>query len=567
MKTPPAIGRLVLGAGLCSLLTGLSAAAQTVDDGQSRATLKIEKLALFKNGLGFIVSSGVLPENAETIRIGQLPIPTLGTFWVGYPKGVRLQSLVTSMEELETEYPVESIGQLLQMNAGRKVLLHTSDRDIEGTILASRAPKADRETPSPYYMSPRQTRDPNFPYSVTDHSGNVLLFRTDKGVVALSPGTILRAEFADSEPMSIVRRRQKSPSIRMRLDKPAGGEKVTVSYLARGVTWVPGYLVDLSEPKTAKFSAHAVVINEMADLKDVKLQLVTGFPNIRFSGILNPVAKSQSLSEFLQALSGSGRGQGAGDYRMMTQAVMVNAPSVFGDEESAMVPGYSTAAEGQVAEDLYFYPAKNLTLKKDETAWLPLFSAEMPYKHIYTWKIRDFVDKDDHYRAGQEPQDQKSGEEIWHSCRITNTLSMPLTTAATQFITNDELTGQDVCYYTAPKAETTIRINKALNLVAEQAETEIDRKRDVSIIRGYHYDLVKVQGELRILNRLAKQVSVEVTKQLSGEVIDKGPNSTDTKTAEGLKKVNPKHILTWSIDLKPDEERKIAYTYQVYIRD
>jgi hypothetical protein len=61
------------------------------------------------------------------------------------------------------------------------------------------------------------------------------------------------------------------------------------------------------------------------------------------------------------------------------------------------------------------------------------------------------------------------------------------------------------------------------------------------VIRGYHYDLVKVQGEPRIRNRLAEEVSVEITKELPGEVLDKGPNATDTKTAEGLKKVSPKH--------------------------
>jgi len=220
---------------------------------------------------------------------------------------------------------------------------------------------------------------------------------------------------------------------------------------------------------------------------------------------------------------------------------------------------------GEVAEDLFFYPAKNLSLRRDETSWLPLFTADMPYKHIYTWKIRDFVDAQDQYQA--ERPDQQQGEEIWHSCRLTNMLTMPLTTAATEFITNNQITGQDVCYYTPPKAETTIRINKALNITAEKAENEVDRKRDATVIRGYHYDLVKVQGELRIRNRLAKEVSVEITKELSGEVLDKGSNATDTKTAEGLKKVNPKHILTWTIDLKAGEEKKIAYVYQVYIRD
>jgi hypothetical protein len=541
--------------------------ARGADDKPQHLRLDIEKLSLFKNGLGFVVSSAELPKDAQTVRIGQLPVPSFGTFWVGYPKEVRLRSLVTSMEEVQKQVPVQSIGELLQMNVGRRVLVHTSDRDIDGIILAGAAPAEMREPADPYVMSPRQSRDPNEPYLGLARSGNILLMRTDKGIVALNPGSVLHAEFADGEPITTAQFKQRRPSIKMMLEKPAGGEKISVSYLARGVTWVPSYLIDLSDPKTARFSAHAIVINELTDLNNVKLQLVTGFPNVKFGEILSPVAKSQTLAEFLQVLSGPGGRQDATNYRLTQQSVLANAPGGYGGDESALVPGYTAPTEGEAAEDLYFYPVKSLTLKKDETAWIPLFTAEMPYKHIYTWRISDFVDPDDHYRAERESQDRKAGEEIWHSCRLVSTLDMPLTTAATEFVTNGEFTGQDVCSYTPPRAETTIRINKALNLVAEQAEIEVERKRDVSVIRGYRYDLVKVRGELKIRNKLVRPVSVEITKGLSGEVIESVPKATDTKTAKGLQKVNPKHVLTWLIDLKPEEEQKLSYQYQVYIRE
>jgi hypothetical protein len=191
----------------------------------------------------------------------------------------------------------------------------------------------------------------------------------------------------------------------------------------------------------------------------------------------------------------------------------------------------------------------------------------MPYKHIYTWKIDDFINKDDRYGTDRESQDRKNAEEIWHSCRLTNSMNMPLTTAATEFMTNGEFTGQDVCYYTAPKAETTIRINKALNVLAEQAEIEVERKRDASVIHGYHYDLVKVRGELKIKNKIDKTINVEITKELSGDVLESSPKVKDVKTAKGLKQVNPKHILKWEIDLKSGEEQKLSYQYQVYIRE
>ena len=538
------------------------------DEKSQDAKLEIEKLTLFKNGLGFVTSGVELPRDAQDVRFGQLPVPTFGTFWVSYPGDLKVQSLVTSMEEVEREEPAQSVGHLVQMNTGRKVVVYTSDAHIEGTVLPTPTLKESPGTPSPYVMSPRVYRDPYSPYVPPAPSpANVLMIKTDKGVVALSPGLIIRAEFADGEPLARALRKQKTPCIHLKLDKAAGGTRVTVSYLAHGVSWMPGYLIDLSDPKTAKFSAHAVVVNEMTDLKDVKVQLVTGFPNIKFSEVLSPVAKSQTLAEFLNALSGAARGQRTVGSMLAQQAMVTNAIDASTVGGSALLPEYSTAAEGAVAEDLYFYPVKSLTLMKDETVWLPLFTAEMPYKHVYTWNIKDFVDAEDHYRTNPESQERKPAGEVWHSCQLVSTLNMPLTTAAAEFVTNGEFTGQDVCYYTPPKGETTIRINKALNILAEQGEIEVERKRAAYELHGYRYDLVKVKGELKVRNRLDKHANMEITKELSGEVLESIPKAKDVKTAKGLKQVNPKHMLTWAIELKAGEEQNISYQYQVYIRD
>jgi hypothetical protein len=556
--------KIILAFGIFYCLFYSNSPVLAGDDKPQDTKLQIEKLTLFKNGLGFVVSHAVLPDGAQRIKIGQLPIPSFGTFWVGYPKDVKLQNLVTSMEEIEETTPVQSLIQLLQMNTGRKAIIHTGDRDIEGTILSVKSETVKQPAQNPYFMSPRSSQNPYGYNQQENSSSDLVLIKTDKGVVALSPSSILRAEFSDGDPVSVRKTKQTSPSITMNLEKPAGGAKVSVSYLTRGVTWMPSYLIDLSDSKTAKFSAHAIIINEVTDFKNVKVQLVTGFPNIKFGEILSPIARSQSLAEFLNALSGSSTGRSGGQGMIMQQAVMSNSIAAESDDIS-IAPAYSTAAEGAVAEDLFFYPVKNLTLLKDETAWIPLFTVDMQYKHIYTWKIEDFLTKEERYQP--ETQDHKNAEEVWHSCRLVNSLDMPLTTAAAEFMTDGEFTGQDVCYYTAPKGETTIRINKALNIAADQAEIEVDRKRNASIFHGTQYDLVTVRGELKIRNKLNKDIDVEITKELSGDVLESQPKCKDVKTAKGLKQINPKHLLTWEIELKSGGEQKMMYQYQVYIRN
>jgi hypothetical protein len=82
-----------------------------------------------------------------------------------------------------------------------------------------------------------------------------------------------------------------------------------------------------------------------------------------------------------------------------------------------------------------------------------------------------------------------------------------------------------------------------------------------------NYDLVKIKGELKIGNKIDRTVSVEITKELSGEVLETAPRAGDVKTAGGLKQVNPKHILTWVVQLNPGDDQNVSYQYQVYFRE
>ncbi|HTR99933.1 MAG TPA: hypothetical protein VML00_09295, partial [Bacteroidota bacterium] len=483
-------------------LAVLSMMVRPAQAGEGVTPVAIRSISLFKNGLAFVVSSATLPAESRSVNIGQLPIPSFGTLWVAYPSSVRVQGIIASMTEVEKRVPAFNIGQLLLGNPGKKVLVQTSDKTIEGTTVP---PAAADELPvvqSPYVMSPRGG------VGQLPAGSDVLLIKTEKGISVINASSVLRADFADHDIAGTVPYRYKSPSVRIQLAEPAGGETVTVSCLAHGVTWVPGYLIDLSDPKKANVSAHAEIINELADLHDVSLQLVTGFPSAKFGDLQSPLAMSQDLAGFLRSLAmgSTPRLQGA---TIMSQMLTSNTAAAYGGDAVAPAPAYPTASEGTVAEDLFFYPVKSFSLRKDETAWIPLFTAEMPYRHIYIWRIGDFLDEQDHYRVPADQGGEKSPEEVWHACRLTNTLAMPLTTAAAEFMTGGTFTGQDICHYTPPGTETTIRINKALNVIADQAEVEVERKRDASVIHGYHYDLVKLRGELKLRSRVDKSVNVE----------------------------------------------------------
>ena len=322
--------------------------------------LKIERVALFKNGLGYFVSSAVVPEGGRIVRFGQLPVPSLGTFWLTYPKSLPVRSLVTGLEEVGSPVPVMGFADLLAANVGKKVTLDAGGKDspVQGTIVRVVTPAQAAEPPSPYVMDLRRPQDERYRYA---GGSPLVMVRTEKGLVALNAASLSRVDFGDADAVTMSSVTSKCPRIRMELEKPAGGEKVEVSYLARGITWVPGYLIDLSDSKSARFSANAVIVNEVADLDGVKVDLVTGFPNIQFADVNSPVSMSQPLADFLQAFA-SGRSEGRGGRRemMQQQALFSNSYIAYDESRNAPVAAYSTAREGTMAEDLFLYPMDRL---------------------------------------------------------------------------------------------------------------------------------------------------------------------------------------------------------------
>lgn len=523
---------------------------------------KVSRLALFKNGLGYFHSTVTLPDEGTSIEMGQLPVPSLGTFWVSYPDDLKLRGVFTRMVESEEAVPATNLPELLRANVGREGVFRVGEQVIEGRLTAVTEP--DRpEQPSPYVMDLNRS----------DIRGSGLaMIETGEQVVMLDVNRIQQASFSATTvhmpPGLHAVRKTKKPAMRIELEEPAPGETLTLSYLARGVTWSPSYLIDLSDPETARFSAKALIVNETADLDDVEVELVSGFPHLQFSDIQSPIAMRQSLAQFFSELS-SDRDRAPRWRDVMTQQrLMVNTALDHGQWLAAPV-AYSTAQQGSTAEDLFFYPLARMTLTHGETAMIPLFTAEAKYEHVYKWNVADLLDEHERYRSyeSQSRDDRHAAGEIWHVCRIENGMEMPWTTAPTEFVQNGRIIGQDICYYTPGGRKADIRINRAIGVIADDSEVEIARERNAE--RFYHnsYDLVTVKGELKLHNSMGKSVHMEVTKELSGEVKERSHDAKDLRTAEGLRRVNPRHRLIWDFELEAGKEATLTYVYDVYVRN
>jgi hypothetical protein len=525
---------------------------------------KLQQVALFKNGLGFFVSEVTIPYNKDSFSFVPLVAASHGTFWVSCPAKVRLKGLVAEEIEKQEQLDVITINELLKANMGREVAVWLSaDKEpVSGTIKYF-AEERDKPNPDPY--SPGRAPEVNRGY-IPPYQPLLMIIDTDAGDVCINPQMVQRVDFIEGVEEKTFSQKSKSMQLVVSLGAPAGGQKLAVSHLARGITWAPSYIVDISDADKARLAAKAVVINEACDLDTVTLQLVTGFPHLQFADIVSPLALKENLAQFIQALTRGQSRRGMSDimYNVVTQQ---RAAYSGARAEGFAMPEYGAADAGKVAEDLFFYPIEKVQLKKGAVGYYPLFTESMPYKHIYQWNIPDYVNEQERYVYERRPEQQREPEEeVWHCLRLQNSTKVPWTTAPAETVKEGLILGQDTLNYTPVKGETTLKITQAVSVKAEQLELEIDRKRDAAQLYGYHYDLITIQGKLSVSNFQNKDITLEITKTLSGEVKSSEPQVVIESLAKGLLRMNAIRKLTWTIELQPGERKELTYIYEVYVR-
>ncbi|HNY79933.1 MAG: hypothetical protein RBS72_06275 [Sedimentisphaerales bacterium] len=542
-----------------ALLLTLGLTIQTLAQSPPPAmSLNIEQVALFKNGLGFFTGQVTCPAGQTQLRIALPAAPAHGTLWISYPAQVDVASVVAKdVDSTETQDAI-TIPELLQANVGRSARIACGDREITGVITyfaQDRQPNQDELYPPRPSIGPARGYD----YRAPQQPAALATIQTDSGLVGVDPRAVTSVTFTGSSAEQKVPRPVRQTELDMRLNRAADGRKLAVTFLAKGVTWAPSYLVDITEEGKARISAKALVINDACELKDVAAQLVTGFPHLQFADILSPIGLRQTLAQFLQSLNQPDmpRGRAAA---VVTQNVMYGGAGMAG-------PEYGAAEVGAVAEDLFLYPAGKIDLDRGQVAYIPLFTESVPCEHIYQWDLPDYVDEAGRYFYSRDRDSEAEDEqEVWHNLRLTNTTAVPWTTAPGQTVKGSAILGQDTLKYTPPGGTTILRITRAVGVKAEQIELETSRKREAIRMYGDTFDQITVRGDLSILNTQSKAITLEITKTLSGEVKSTDPAAKEEKLAKGLGRMNGLSKLTWTIELPPATERRVNYVYEVYVR-
>ena len=525
------------------LLLVFAAAVPAASAQEALRDLDVEPtyVAMFKNGLGLVSVRGAVPE-AGAYQIAPLPQAVLGSLWLSWTPGLALSDITAAYTAQTQTVPATSIADILRANVGRTVQLKIHDQEAWLTAEIVAVPD----------IAPEQPPSLRPPYPLPPQRGDLLVLGLPGGAsMAMSPGRVVAVRQTEGTLNDTITRTTPATTVRFMAAEGRGRDRsVAVSYLAKGIAWSPSYVVEIDEEDRARLSAKAVIVNDLIDLNATPVELIAGFPNLPFAN----TPSALSLVPLEQILDGINSRAGFFDREsaLLSQRVAFEAVAA----PSPTMP--ATPVGGEATEDLYFYDVPEVTLKRGERGYFPLFAAAVPYTDLYTWDIPDFVDQNDYYQN----QSNERREVVWHALKLTNTTEQPWTTAPAMTMKDGRVLGQSTLAFTPPEGTSRLLITQAVSIKAEQAEREVNRRREATRFNSYSYDEVILEGTLSLTNYKADDVTVEITKTVSGEVDAAEGDPQIVKLAQGMRRVNPRSKLTWTVEVPANPARPVTLTYR-----
>lgn len=510
--------------------------------------MQVTKAAVFKNGYSQVSLSGKINSGDTQLEVTGMPVPILGSFWWKAPQG-------SSVREVRSETVTRNVLKqncstldFLLANAGQQAeIVLTNGAKIEGII---HAPANTALSGSFLQYNHNAESQDEQEYDNMNAATEALLqqrnraeiaavqLRTAGGFVTLREQNILYAEVKNTTPQ-LPTVSQKVNTLVFELDAPAPGKELQVSGLCRGLSWLPSYRMDLRSDGKALFQCKAVVMNELADLNNVQLELVMGYPALGKYLLPSPVAHYHSLFGFLKELSS------VDSQNSRREVSLINNCSWYQPEEK------SDASDLTQAEDLFFYSIPDFTCASGQTVTREIFSGEVSYSHVYTWNIPTQSDiqrwqesRRSHYGSQVPPPN-----EVWHCVKVRNSLKTPWTGGVLDCYAEDRLVGRTEITFTADGGSTLVRLNKTMQAPVQFSETILNENGDVSTM----------EGKLSLANYSDKEMLVIITKEVDGTPLSASDGATSTCSPNDYK--NPDGRFVWEVCVQPGETKTVTYQY------
>ncbi|MCP4642525.1 MAG: DUF4139 domain-containing protein [bacterium] len=560
-----------------ALTLAFAVAAHAADTPELWPDLPIVELTVFKDGHAFVVHEGDVPttESGDVVLDG-LPNPVLGTFWPAcLDDRATLVSVVSGTDTVQKDQAVADLPSLLRANVGRKVVVTDHNGEvIPGTIVEAGSGEAE--------SGAQQAAPP---------TGDLLLLRTDEGLMALSMSRVRDVRFPGEHSLTHPKDEERH-RLTLRLDwggrTPAKSVRIGLVYVQFGFRWIPGYRVDLDGEGLATVELEGTLINELATLHDATVHLVVGVPNITFAGKADPMGLQQAAAAVSRALLTQGDPAGAGmmlntfSNSIMTQTRM--SESVRPVSQPALDLGPDVQSQGtETGADLFVFDVPNVSLRKHERMVVPIAQYEMDYADVHRlvipplppMELRAHFDSNLQARYAQALRAPK----VVHVARLHNTSAHPLTTAPALVLRDGMLIGQTLMAYTSQGGYADVELTKAINIQVQPEDT-VSKRGPESIARhGTRFERVHMRSTIDLTNFRRDPVTVEVVRYTFGTVEDAGEGTASTLSLleahsgsfqvdwEAFRHVpwwhhiNDVGRIVWTVELKPGKSRTLEYDW------
>ena len=537
--------------------------------------LPVREVTVFKDGHAFVLHRGTVPTHEGRVHLTFLPSPVIGTFWpFSADNRVKLRSAKAGQETLESKRQATDVSQLLVANEGARVLIHEEKDKYEAKILKIPV----RSTPDEPTNGPPQI-------------GSVVMLKTDLGTRIVPISKITEVTFLDAPSTDIPFRETRNI---MTLDFDWGNQKpqkeaaVGMTYLQKGIRWIPSYRITLDKDGSAEVELQATVLNEMIDLDDATLNLVIGVPSFDFQDTSDPFGLQQTvanLSQYFQQPSQTAHGF-SNSIMVQTQVARTGE---YRSRRQADASGATELPGSDVNEELHIFTVSGITLRKGERMVVPVGRWKVARQDSYTLTLPARPPREIRRNFNNEQQARLA--QLFHRPKIDrvaelkNSSDVPFTTAPAIFLKDGKLMGQGMMTYTPVGGSVELKINKAVDLTVAHDETEEGRTPNARNWGGYNYDQIDVEGVIEIGNRRTTPVRIRVTRELLGISDEVGADGLAIRRNANQKNwgstpfwwgwyswpswwyhLNVYTDLQWELTIPPGKSAKLPYSWHYFWR-
>jgi hypothetical protein len=345
-------------------------------------------------------------------------------------------------------------------------------------------------------------------------------------------------------------------------DDPQPGEVgMGMAYLRKGITWIPDYTLQIIDEETAELTLRGTIVNQAEDLVHTDVHLVVGVPHFVHTDYMAPLAVGQVIRTIGAGMAAQAAVPQAVTTQIMNRAAIVSntmaAPQFdrpaqvverpvdpgAGNLEAAV--GNLPPLESAASADYTVYTKEDLTLRCGEKAIITLFTKKITYSHIYRWSPPARME---------------------HSLVLHNRTDTAWTTGPCLALSDERPLSEDLLKYTPKRGNGELPVTAAINIAHERIEREVDRElRAYSPRKDVHYDLVTLEGQLKLRNYEKKTVQIVISNSVAGKPTTADRGGVVSGDSSKLKLLERTGSVHWNVQLEPDEETTLTYQYERYV--